>query len=393
MGVDLAAEVARERDALIALRRDLHAHPELAFQERRTMGIVVERLRALGWEVRAGEDVGLPTAVVADLSGGLPGPRVCVRPDMDALPLDEEIEVPYRSETPGAMHACGHDGHVALGLALASMLARQRETLPGAVRLAFQPAEEVLGGGLPMVRAGLLEGVDTVFVLHLLASEPAGVVRARDGVAYASSDVFRVTVHGRGGHGSAPHRAVDPIGIGAHLVQALSRVVSHEVDAADQAVLTVGSFQGGTAPNIIPPSAVLRGTLRTANPTVRQELRGRVEQVCAGIASSLKGAAELVWEAETPPVVNAPEWAAFVRSVAGVPGTTQVIEGPLVMGSDDAAHLLNERPGCYFGVGIAEPEKGFDAPNHSPRFGFDDERVLPHAAAVLAAVVLARLGS
>jgi len=281
-------------DRTVALRRNLHGHPEIAFEEVRTMGVVAERLRALGIEPRTG--VG-KTGVVAVWDSGRPGPTVLARADMDALPVPEGKDVPYRSQREGWMHARGHDGHVAVLLSVAEVLLARAADLRGRVVFPFQPAEEIVRGAAAMLADGALDGleVDHAIGLHLSSMHPTGTVALRAGPAMAATDSFRLVVHGRGGHAAKPNETIDPVLVSAHLVLALQALVSRETDPVDQAVISVTSIHGGTAFNIIPEAVELKGTLRTFDAETRATLRRRIHEVAAGVAATLRATVTPDW--------------------------------------------------------------------------------------------------
>ncbi len=378
----LLADLEALRDEMIRTRRDLHQHPELGFQERRTAGIIAARLSAAGLEVRTGV---AHTGVLGVLRGGQPGPGLLLRADMDALPVQEENDLPFRSQTPGVMHACGHDTHVAVALAVAQTLARHRDALPGTITFAFQPAEEIISGARPMIEQGALDNppVQATLAFHVTTELPVGQVSARAGAIMASADRFEIVVRGTGGHGAYPHRSVDPILVGSEIVVALQLLVSREVNPIDPAVVTIGMFHAGTAFNIIPPEARLAGTLRTLDQELRARLQQRIGELASGIAASLRAQAEVAFDVGCPPVVNDPAMAALVRRAAlAVVGEAGTVEREPQMGADDMALFLEARPGCYFFVGGANPPYVPSGPHHSPQFGVD-EASLPIAAEVL----------
>src|SRR5262245_44751281 len=297
-------EVDRRREGMVALRRDFHRHPELSFEERRTADIIAERLHAAGLEVRTG--IGR-TGVVGVLNGDRPGRTIAWRADIDALPLTERLDQPFESGTPGVMHACGHDGHTAIAITLAETLAAGRRDVPGTAVFIFQPAEEVFGGAKPMIEAGVLERprVDEIYGLHLTTQTRAGHVTVRPGPSMASADFFDVEVIGQGGHGAYPHHSMDPITAAANILVGMQNLVSREVAAQETAVLTVGQFVGGTKHNIIPASAVLRGSLRTFNPRVRTQIKERLAAYAGLVARAYRTEARLAWMDEgCPTVVN-----------------------------------------------------------------------------------------
>jgi amidohydrolase len=386
----LFASIDRHADRFTDLRRDLHAHPELAFSEVRTAGLIAERLGRAGLEVRTGV---ARTGVVATLRGHRPGRTVLVRADIDALPIDESNDVPYRSRTPGVMHACGHDGHTSVALVLAEILAGQRSEVPGTLVFAFQPAEEISAGAQPMIEEGVMESprVDAVIGLHLWNDLPLGVVGVHSGPAFASMDEISLTIEGHGGHGAIPHQTADPIVAAAHVIAALQTVVSRDTAPLDTAVVTIGTVQAGTAFNIIPDRVHMRGTVRAFNEAVRARTLRRVEAVAAGVAGALRTKASMTARFGCPAVTNDPQVTATVReAAAGVVGPDRVLDMTPTTGSDDVAYFLQRAPGCYFVVGSHNRAKGLDGAHHNPRFDFDED-VLPIAAKVLGGAALALL--
>jgi amidohydrolase len=378
------------KDETIELRRDFHQHPEIAFEEVRTSGIIAGRLKELGLEVRAG--VG-KTGVVGVLDSGRPGRTVLVRADIDALPVQEENETPYRSQVEGKMHACAHDGHAAVALSTAKLLSQ--EDFAGKLVFIFQPAEEIVRGAEAMLKDGALEGLrpDASIGLHLSSNYPTGTVAVRAGPAMAAADVFRLVVRGEGGHASQPHRTVDPILIASSIVTSLQSLVSRETDPVEQAVISITSIHGGTAYNIIPEEVELKGTLRTFKAEVRERLRGRIRELAGGVAATLRGNLEMDWIPGSPTVVNDDGMTERLRVVAASAlGQDQVIEAPPIMGGDDMALWLERAPGCYFFVGARNDERGIDKPHHHPRFDID-EAALPTAVEILSRGALDFLAS
>jgi amidohydrolase len=372
-----------EFDLLVRTRRDLHRHPELAFQEHRTAGIVAERLRAAGYEVRTGI---AETGVVGTLRGGAgDGPTLLLRADMDALPIVEECTHDFISSVSGAMHACGHDAHVAIGLAVAERLARSRERWPGTVQYVFQPAEEIGSGALRMVEEGVLEGVDAALGLHVWLGLPSGVVGVVPGPFMASTAEFDLTIRGRGGHGAIPHETIDPVLVGSQVVVALQSVVSRGISPLESAVVSVGAFQAGDAHNVIADTAVLRGTARAFDPAICGELPRRIEQVVAGVCAALGAEYTFYYHQSAPPTVNDAGMAELVRLAAEeVVGTERVRTDPAVrtMAAEDFGELLLRVPGCYFFVGARNEAIGAVHPHHSPRFDLCEE-ALPVGVEVL----------
>jgi amidohydrolase len=368
--VPTTAERDAERDLLIATRRDLHRHPELAFQERRTAGIVAERLAAQGFDVRTGV---AETGVIGTLKGGAgSGPTLLLRADMDALPVQEECTHDFISSTPGLMHACGHDAHVAIGLAVAARLARGRDQWGGTVRYVFQPGEEGGGGAARMVEEGVLDGVDAALGLHMWLGLPSGVVGVVDGPLMASSRDFEIEILGRGGHGAIPQETIDATLVAAHVVVALQSVVSRNISPLDTAVVSVGSLQAGAASNVIADSAALKGTVRAFDDEVAAEIRTRMEKIVSGVCEAF-GARGVVSFAESgyPATVNDVGIAGLVRSAAlEVVGHDRVRTGDDVrtMASEDFSEVIRRVPGCYFFIGARNEAIGAVHPHHSPRF-------------------------
>ena len=377
-------EVPSELQLLISTRRDLHRHPELGFQERRTAAIVAERLRAAGYEVREGV---AETGVVATLRGGTgPGPTLLLRADMDALPNQEEATHDFASTAPGRMHACGHDAHVAIGLAVAERLARRRGEWSGTIRYVFQPAEEGGGGALRMVQEGVLEGADAALGLHVWMELQAGTIGVVDGPMMAGSREFRVTVRGRGGHGAIPHETVDAVMVASQLVVALQTIVSRNVSPLDTAVLTVGTIRGGDSPNIIADTAVLEGTLRAYRTELMAHMQRRLVEVAEGVGAAFGARCEVAFgKIPYPPTVNDPAMAALVARAARAiltPDRIRTDAGVRTMAAEDFAEFCVRVPSCYFFLGIRDEAAGIVHPHHSPRFTVS-EPALPVGVDVL----------
>jgi len=373
------------------LRRDFHQHPEIGFQEVRTAGIVARELRELGLEVSTGI---AETGVVAMLEGGgrrkdgSPGPVALLRFDIDALPIHEETGAPYASQTPGVMHACGHDGHTAIGLTVARLLHAHREELAGTVKLVFQPAEEGLGGAKRMVEEGVLADPrpDMSFALHLWNDKPFGWVGVTPGPAMAASGRFKIIVTGSGGHGASPQLTRDPVAASAQIITALQTIVSRNVRPLDSAVVSVTAIEAGEAFNVIPSVAIMKGTFRTYLPETDQLLQERMRQITTGIAEAMGCSAEVEFWTVTPATVNDPEMAAHVQSIAArLFPDADIDPKERTMGSEDMAYMMDDIPGCYFFIGSNNSEAGLDAPHHHPKFDFD-ERALPRAAGMMATV-------
>lgn len=370
---------------LTAWRRDLHAHPELAFEEHRTAGIVADTLCRLGCEVRTG--VG-QTGVIGIIPGGRPGPTVMLRVDMDALPIQEVSDAPYLSQVPGVMHACGHDGHIAIGLGAATLLARHAAELPGRVLMLFQPAEEGTGGARAVISNGALEDFspEAAFGLHLWNTMPLGRVVAQPGPLLAASDVLHIVIHGRGGHGALPHEAVDAIAVTGQVLSALQTIVSRNVDPQETAVLTIGTVHGGTKYNVIAETVEMQGTIRTFSATVRETVITRLKVLLDGVTAGLGARYTLEVLDATRTVVNDPVMAEIARISANqVVGATNVVWHPPFMVSEDFSEFAERMPACFMLLGSGNASLGLTAPHHSPRFDFDED-VLPLGAALLATV-------
>jgi amidohydrolase len=351
--------------ALVRDRRDLHEHPELGFKETRTAMLVEERLRRLGYEVRPG--VGR-TGVVGQRGTG--GRCVLVRADMDALPIDEANDVPYRSRHPGAMHACGHDGHVAMGLEVARRLASV--TLPGTVRFAFQPAEELSGGATAMIADGVLTAVDAAFGVHLWNSLPVGKIGLMAGPVMASVDEFEIKITGKGGHAAMPHLAIDPVLVAAHVVTALQSLVSRRRDPFEEGVVSVTQVSAGHAFNVIPPEATMRGTVRTFGGRFYEDAPRLVSETARGIAAAFGAEADVQVRRLTRPLVNDAAMTRLMTDVAaGIVGPDGVVDGIRTMGGEDMSFFLQQVPGCFAFVGSARSD-GTSFSHHSPRFDIEE---------------------
>ncbi len=359
-------------DELTRVRRLLHKRPELSMLEFETARFVQSELRALPLdEIRTG--VG-KTGILATLKGGRPGPVTLLRADMDALPITELVEAEYTSENPGVMHACGHDGHVAILLAAARTLAARRTEIPGTIVFCFQPGEEGSAGNRLMIEDGALENphVDRTFALHLFSGLDLGKIGVRDGAFFASADEFFLTIEGKGGHGAMPQLAVDPVVAGAHFITMLQTIVSREVAPKDPAVFTVGKFQAGTTFNVIPDRAELMGTVRCFDPEVRKAMPQRMERIIKGLASAMRVDYTLKYHWSYPPTVNDKTMNDLVRQVGRrVVGPDNVIEHDIVMWAEDMSFMMEHRPGSYFIVG-ARGGESTGVPHHNARFDIDE---------------------
>ena len=366
------------------LRRDFHQHPEIGFNEIRTANIVAKELASLGLEVKTG--VG-QTGVVGLLEGKSPGAVVLVRFDMDALPIQEETGAEYASINPGMMHACGHDGHTAIGLTVARLLNEHRSEFNGTVKLVFQPAEEGLGGAEAMMADGVLQDPkpDTTLSMHVWNEKPVGWVGIVAGPVMAAADTFHIRIVGKGGHGAVPNLVHDPILAASQVGNGLQSIVSRSVSPLKAAVVSVGAIHGGEAFNVIPSVVELKGTLRTFETQVRQRVIERFHQLVENICQAMECEAEIEIRSITPALVNDQEVTKRVQQVAvRMLPSDQLDFETTTMGSEDMAFMQQEIPGCYFFIGSANKDKKLDAAHHHPRFDFD-EIILPKAVALMAA--------
>jgi amidohydrolase len=375
------------------LRRDFHRHPELGFREIRTSGIVAKELEALGIEVTKG--IG-KTGVVGLLEGAQPGPTLLLRFDMDALPIVEQTGADYASQNEGVMHACGHDGHTAIGLTVAKMLHAHRDQLAGTLKLCFQPSEEgnngeEVGGAEMMMRDGLLDApnVDKTLSLHLWNEKPLGWIGVSGGPVMAGAEIFTVRITGKGGHGAIPQQTVDPVVAAAQIVNALQTIVSRNVAPLETAVVSVTTINSGTAFNVIPQTAELTGTIRTFDTGVRQRIVERFEQIARGVGEALGCQVEVSIQRMTPALINDDDIAASVQATARRVLSDSHLEtaGYLTMGAEDMAFMQEKVPGCYFFIGSNDKDRHLDYGHHHPRFDFDEE-ALVRGSALMAAAAL-----
>ncbi|WP_350449785.1 M20 metallopeptidase family protein [Aminobacterium mobile] len=361
---------------VIELRRDFHAHPELPWKEVETSKKIEEILRSLGYEnIRRGFG-GTESGVVADITGKADGPTLALRADIDALPLQEDVDVPWRSTCDGVMHACGHDAHAAILLGVAHILASLKEQIPGRVRLIFQPAEEsgVRSGAKQLIEEGALDGVDAIGGLHVWSPLQTGKVGFRKGAMMASADIWDIYVKGRGGHGSRPHEAVDPTIAAATMISTVQTIVSREIDPLETVVVSVGKLESGTAPNIIPETAHIQGNIRTTSPVIRDSMEGRLRRIAGGIASALRCEAKVAFTPVYPVTVNNDAMADMLLDVVKkVKGEESYEEVAIVMGSEDFSFYQQKVPGVFCFLGMGDPAKGSDAQHHSPQFQVNED--------------------
>jgi len=360
-------------EELVRYRRHFHANPELSLEEHDTAAFIERELHDCGLDeirTRIGR-----TGILATLRGGRPGPVTLLRADMDGLPMEELANVPYRSKRNGAMHACGHDGHMAILLSAARALSRQRERVAGTIVFCFQPGEEGPAGNKLMIDDGALENphVDRCFALHLYSGLEVGKIGVRDGAFFASSDRFAVTLKGRGGHGAMPQMSVDPIVAASQLVNMFQTIASREIAPKDPVVVTVGTIHAGTTFNVIPDNAEMLGTTRTFSDEVRRSLPERLERMVQGVCDGMRLDYEFEYLWGYPPTVNDRAMNDVVRAAAArALGAENVIDPhDVVMWAEDMSYTMQERPGAYFIVGVRGPQLGVE-PQHSARYDIDE---------------------
>jgi len=386
----LRSEASALLDQTVAIRREIHSHPEVGLDLPRTQELIAERLSSLGLEVALGRSC---SSVVSVIQGDLQGPATLLRADMDALEMPEDTGLEFASKVDGTMHACGHDAHVAMLLGAAQLLQSRRRQLAGRVVLMFQPGEEGHDGARAMLEDGLLEDFgpfDRAFALHISSTVPTGVVTTRAGTMMASADEFRLEVTGRGGHASMPHDARDPIPVACEIVGSLQSMVTRVVPAFDPAVVTVSTIHAGSAPNVIPEKVVCEGTVRAVSHSTRELVLSAMQELAQGVARAHGCEADLIWPRPGYPVtVNDPQAAAHALAVAeGLLGQdrAQVMPTP-VMGAEDWSYVLKEVPGAMAFLGAAPRGVGRPAPNHSNRFVID-EKTMADGVGLYAALAL-----
>ncbi|PIE54480.1 MAG: peptidase M20 [Dethiosulfovibrio peptidovorans] len=384
-------EKAQERlESIASWRHHFHKHPELSLHEVKTAAQIASILEDMGYDTQIGcghKD----NWVVTDLNPNKEGRCIALRADIDALAVQEERDVPYRSVNDGAMHACGHDAHIAMLLGAASILKEMENELPGRVRLLFQHAEEVGAGAKELVENGVLEGVDVVFGQHIWSPVSSGYMTYCEGPTMASADKFELKIQGKGGHGSMPHLSMDPVIAACSVVSAWQTIVSREVDPLQAAVISVGEIKSGSVFNAIPDSATVSGTTRTFDTSVRETIAKRMEEIAVAVCSGLRCQADFTYTFMLPPTVNDRDFTRFAVKVArSVLGEDKVLEAKPTMGAEDFSYYLQERPGTFMFLGTGNPDKDMTYPQHHPKYCVDDD-VLPLGAAVAASVAWAYL--
>jgi len=340
-------------------------YPELKYEEERTSKVVEEHLREWGYRVKR-----VGTGIIADIGGGKK--TIALRADMDALPIQEENDVPYKSRIPGKMHACGHDAHTAMLLGAGKIIAEHIEEFNGRVRLIFQPAEEGGNGAVKMIEGGALEGVDAIFGFHVWMDLPSGLIGIREGPFLAGAGFFDARIIGRGGHGASPHEAVDPIPIASEVVLALQTIVSRNINPVETGVVSVTAINGGTAFNVIPEEVTLKGTFRYYRPEVGKLIKERMKEIIEGISRTHGAKSEFIINDLVPPTINDTKMARFARTVAEKYGLKHG-EVAMSMGAEDFAYYLQHVPGAFLALGIRNEEKGIVYPHHHPKFDVDED--------------------
>ena len=391
--LDAAAAIAAD---VVAVRRRIHRRPEVGLDLPKTQAVILEELAKVGIEGRTGTAL---TSVVAVIKGGRPGPTILLRGDMDALPLHEDTGLEFSSEDDGAMHACGHDTHVAMLLGAARLLQDRRADLPGRVILMFQPGEEGMGGAKTMIEEGLLDAAVAgggarptgALAIHISTRYPSGEIHLKPGPEMAATDVIRITVRGRGGHASAPHQTVDPIAVAAEIVIALQAMVTRRIDVFDPAVVTIAQITAGTANNIIPETAFLFGTIRSVSEATRAEVRAGVRRVAEGVAAAHDATAEVDLESGYPVTINDPAFTAFVTETAqALVGPERVVElrAP-EMGAEDFSYVLQQVPGAmaFLGARPAGQDPATAPQNHSNLVVFDEAAMATGVALYVAVAI------
>lgn len=352
----LEEKVDRLFPKLVEIRRHLHMNPELSNQEFETTQRINEWLQEYGIPQIPS---GLKTGTAGEITGKNQGPTIALRADIDALPIQEQSNLPFRSKIDGVSHMCGHDVHTTITLGAGIILKELSETLPGNVRLLFQPAEETEGGAVSLIEAGLLEGVQSILGLHNSPDFPTGKMAIREGFFMASCDDFTLTIKGKGGHAALPERTIDPIVIGSAVVTQLQTIVSRAISSKDSAVITIGSFQAGATNNVIPDEAILKGTVRTSNEDVRQSIYQKFKKVVTNTVKALGGEVEIDYKFLIPAVVNEAGITEIARSAAtSIVGEENIVVPDSSMGGDDFSYYQQKVPGCYVWLGSRNEEKG-----------------------------------
>ena len=374
-------------ERVIEIRRDLHAHPELSGQEEHTKYLVKGILEMQGYAIREFDD---HFGLIADLTIDDQAPRVAIRADMDALPITEQTEEPYRSRVEGVMHACGHDSHTAIALGSAIAMAENRERLPGNVRFIFQPSEESKeGGSLQMIEGGALEGIDAIFALHAYPYLPTGQIGYKYGVMMASADIFTIEIFGKSAHGARPHEGVDAVLVSSMAVNSVNHIVSRRIDPLHPAVITMGTIEGGKAGNIICDHVIIKGTVRTINEAIRKDIPMMMEEAIKGVCKSMGATYNFGYVFGQPELINDNAMVDILKGEAekiiGAENCIDLVDP--VMGGEDFSEYLQIVPGTFFRLGTCDPDKNTCVPQHNSRFNVDDD-ALQYGMKILSATAL-----
>ncbi|MBS4216226.1 amidohydrolase [Neobacillus rhizophilus] len=372
------------KEEMIEIRRYLHEHPELSFEEENTSRYIEEFYK--GKDVKVDRKVGGGNGLIVTITGGKPGKTIGLRADFDALPIFEETDVPFKSKNPGVMHACAHDGHTAYLMVLADCLIQLKDEIPGTIKIIHQPAEEVPpGGAIGMIESGLLDDLDNIFGIHLLPMGPSGVVGYNSGYVFPGRAYFKLKVQGVGGHGSSPHLANDAIVAGAHFVTAVQTVISRRLNPFDMGVVTIGSFDGKGTFNVIKDSVEIEGDVRAMTDETRELIETEIRRISRGIEEEFNVTCEMTYTPDYPPLYNNPDLTEMVAEIlknANDKDITEVQEFPKLSPSEDFAHYAKKFPACFFYI-CCTP-KGVEKPyfNHHPKFDIDEDALLVAAKAV-----------
>ena len=361
----------KHHPSIIDLRRHFHSHPELSTQEFETQARIIKELAAIGIEGRPIARTG----VIANINGALPGKTIAIRADIDALELTDVCGKPYQSQNPGVCHACGHDGHIAILVGVATVLAAPNDRLAGNFRPLFQPSEERFpGGAAPMIEEGALDGVDAIIGAHLWQPLKIGTIGISFDRLMASPNEFSITINGRGGHGSMPQQTIDTLLVGAQLTVALNTIISRNIDPFEQAVLSIGVLKSGDTFNIIPDTAEMKGSVRNFEPSVRDTIFARMEQITKGICDAYGATYQLEKFYGFPPVINHPAYAQIIKSNAEkILGKENALLIQPAMAGEDFSYFLEKVPGAYFFIGVGNPDKGIVYPQHHPQYDIDED--------------------
>lgn len=375
MFAEITQELSENFEEVKNWRRYLHQHPELSFEEEQTAKFIEEKLISFGLEVQT--QIG-GNGLVGILKGSKPGKTIALRADFDALPIEDEKDVPYKSLNPGVMHACGHDGHTSALLGTAKVLSKYRDGIKGTIKFIFQHAEEKPPGGAKfMIEKNILEDVDYVFGAHLASDLPVGKIAVGDGFKMAAVDKFEIIIEGKGGHGARPHNSIDSLVIGTNIVNSLQQIVSRKIDPLQSAVVTIGIFHAGTAFNVIPGKAKIEGTVRTFDEQVRDQVEEEINTIVKGITSGFHASYKIDYLRGYPALYNHKAETDTVRNLfSEVFSEEDVIEMKTTMGAEDFAYFLKEKPGTFFNVGSWNNSEDTHYPHHHPKFDFDERALI-----------------